>query len=197
MKNLLKVLLFALVLQSCSLPSYTYIKPKQTGVDFTKGQWLLYNIESPAGTIQAVEKRALEDFGKVLGNRLVYYPESKGLMIRQNLSTNLSKSAIREIKAGTGLDYFIILKTGTPDSSLGAISFTQNAMTPEQSNSGSAELEIYDLNAEMIIYEQKVVGTTTRTRDGEDVHLSKTARDLCLGAYKKLMSDVMSKSVVK
>ncbi len=197
MKNLLKVLLFALVLQSCSLPSYTYIKPKQTGVDFTKGQWLLYNIESPAGIMSTVEKRALDDFGSVLGSRLVYYPESKGMMIRQNLTTDLSKSAIREIKAGTGLDYFIILKTGTPDSSLGAISFTQNAMTPEQSNSGSAELEIYDLNAEMIIYEQKVVGTTTRTRDGEDVHFSKTARDLCLGAYRKLMSDVMSKSVVK
>jgi hypothetical protein len=73
---------------------------------------------------------------------------------------------------------------------LGSIVFNKREV-----NSSVAIVEVYDLNLLEIIYSQKVEGFVVQSTDSQDVHFSKPNSSLVLGAYKKIMNDIMKKSI--
>jgi hypothetical protein len=62
-------------------------------------------------------------------------------------------------------------------------------------NSSVVIVEVYDLNLLEIIYSQKVEGFAVQSADSQDVHFSKPNSSLVLGAFKKIMKDIMKKSI--
>jgi len=196
MKKLLLLLSFA-IFASCNLPSYVFEnKGQTTGLDLTSGKWLLNRIDAPHSVQDQLTNLAEEDLKKILGDKLALTYQTKGLLLPQKIAFNLSQGEMRKIKQRTGFDYFINIRAGEVKNDMGSIDFTAGKRISGKENSGEAAIEIYDLNRELVIYSQKVTGTTGGKDDGQDVHLSKTSASLAVGAFKKLMKDFKNRSVL-
>lgn len=196
MKKLILFFIFMLFVVSCSLPSHSFQNPKQTGVNFSDGKWLLNTLDAPEDVSQKLEQKIIKDFSESLATRLTYYPNSKGLLMAQKIEMQLDKRKIRNIKVGTGYDYFINIKAEKIKDDLGAMSFKQNNLFPaELSNSSYVEMEIYDLNREIVIYSQKVISSTRRSKDNDKIHFSKSSNELLIHAYEKLFQDLKKNSI--
>ncbi|RZJ65418.1 MAG: hypothetical protein EOO50_13935 [Flavobacterium sp.] len=198
MKTFLAAFVVTAISWSCSLPSSSFEKPKQTGVDFSNGRWLLYNLDVPTDQIQKLENKVVNDFSKILDGRFTYCPNSKGLLIAQKIPMQPDKAVIRTIKKGMDYDYFINIKAQRITNDLGSVSSKQvSPYAGESSNSGYVEMEIYDLNSESIIYSQKVISSVTRSKSDDKVHFSKSSYQLLMTAYNKVFNDLKRKSILK
>ncbi|MDG2431498.1 hypothetical protein [Flavobacterium sp.] len=56
-------------------------------------------------------------------------------------------------------------------------------------------LEVYDLNTSDIIYSQRVIAFVARGNDNDDIHFAKSNDALILGAYKRMINELMKKSI--
>lgn len=196
MKKPILVIVISFLFLSCSIPRYLLKNSEQTtGVDFSRGKWLLNFIEATSGTQNKLNILALKDFSKILKERLVYIPNAKGLLLPKKIEINPSKLVLSNLKKGTDFDYFINIKASYVKSQLGIIDFTPHKYNKGGMNESEVILEIYDLNTSEIIYSQCVVGFVTQVSDSDDVHFSKSNDDLILGAYKKLIDDIEKKSI--
>lgn len=192
------LLLFAILisLYSCNLPSYVFDNKGQTsGLDFTKGKWLINHIDAPSDVSKQLTKYAKEDFEKYLPGRLFFIYEPKGLILPQKININPSKSLLKEIKKGSGFDYFINIRAGKLKDELGGIDITPNHFYTDRENKSEVIIEVYDLNLSQIIYSQKVIGSVATQKGNDEVQFSKSSGSLILGCYKKLMKDIDGKSI--
>ena len=194
MKNLI-ILISLCFLYSCSLPSYSLKnKYEPTTIDYSHGKWLLNSIDVNGLVLKKIEPQLLEEFSSSLGERFTYYPKTLDIMIPRNIGMNPTKKQLKEIKQLTGFDYFINVKGDVLKDELGMISGTKLDKNL-RSNSSYMELEIYDLNNEIIIYSQKVTGTSSRQEDNHDVYFSKSAIEILNKSFDKLLKDIQSKTV--
>lgn len=183
-----------LTVTACTIPRYFVENKGETGVNFTTGKWLLNEVEAPENVKKRLSELALQDFSAVLGNRLTYVPNARGLLISQKkIGFRPDLQTLKAIKSGTGYDYFINLKAGIVREDHGSVDLTPNRLGKSVSNDTFVEIEIYDLNDSKRIYAQRVNGHSGRGQDKRDVHLSASGRDLIIGAYRRL-SDLLLKS---
>ena len=138
-----------------------------------------------------------KDFGGYLQDRLFPVYQVRGIILPQKINFNPNKNNLLEMKKGCdGFDYFINIRAGKLKEDLGPLDIKpQNRRIQERSNQSEVLIEVYDLNLAVIIYSQKVIGTTTVTNDHQEVHLAKTSRSLLLGAYSKIMQDIDKRSI--
>ncbi|HEU4497493.1 MAG TPA: hypothetical protein VFR70_10615 [Flavobacterium sp.] len=198
MKKVFLFLIVPIVLQSCSFPSYVFENQAQTtGVDFTKGKWLLNEIDAPAGVAKKLTDDAVADFSELLGSRLNYVPNTRGLLLPQKkIGLNPDKNTLKKLQQGTKQDYFINISASQLKNDLGSASLTPHKLNRGGENLTKVAIEIYDLNLLQVIYSQKVTASSHRAEGGnEDVHFSKSSRDLVIGAYKRLIKDINKRSV--
>jgi hypothetical protein len=184
------------IASSCNLPRYVFEnKGQTTGLDFTKGKWLINNIDSPSEASVQLTKKAKDDFGKYLPNRLFFIYEPKGIILPKNITINPNKRILEEIKKGSDFDFFINIRAGKIKDELGVIDTTPNNFYNDKNNQSEVIIEVYDLNLAQIIYSQKVIGTISSTKNNGDVQFYKSSQSLILGCYKKLMKDIEGKSI--
>ena len=184
------------IASSCNLPRYVFEnKGQTTGLDFTKGKWLINNIDSPSEASVQLTKKAKDDFGKYLPNRLFFIYEPKGIILPKKITINPNKSILEEIKKGSDFDFFINIRAGKIKDELGVIDTTPNNFYNDRNNQSEVIIEVYDLNLSQIIYSQKVIGTISSTKNNGDVQFYKSSQSLILGCYKKLMKDIEGKSI--
>lgn len=196
MKKIILVLIIQFTVLSCSFPSYVFDNRAQTtGVDFSNGRWLLNQIDAPAYVQDKLTKLALDDFSKRLKERVSYIPDTRGLLMPQKIAFKPNKSVLINLKKGTNYDYFINIKAAQTSNDFGALDITPHRFNNGGENTNEVTIEIYDLNNLQIIYSQKVTGIVGMTKDNQDVHLSKTSYGLIVGAYKKLIKDIDSRSI--
>tara|TARA_R110000868_G_scaffold160800_5_gene390601 strand:+ start:2018 stop:2641 length:624 start_codon:yes stop_codon:yes gene_type:complete len=197
MKYIISVfLLFPFFLSSCSVPRYIVESNGQnTGLDFTTGKWLLNFVDATAGTQNKLTTMAVSDFSQALGARLVYVAEASGLLLPKMVEMNPSKSVIKRLKTGTDFDYFINIKANDTKKQLGNVDFSNHHFNKGGINESELILEVYDLNTSEIIYSQKVIAFVARENDNNDVHFAKSNDDLIIGAYKKMIDQLMKKSI--
>lgn len=197
--NKVLIYLFVLVLfSSCSFPNYIIENKAQTlGLDFTQGKWLINDIDCPGNVYKELTQMSEKDFGGYLQDRLFPVYQVRGIILPQKINFNPSKNNLLEMKKGCdGFDYFINIRAGKLKEDLGPLDIKpQNRTIQERSNQSEVLIEVYDLNLAVIIYSQKVIGTTTVTNDHQEVHLAKTSRSLLLGAYSKIMQDIDKRSI--
>lgn len=194
--NIIVLWFFLSTLSSCSFPSYFFNnKGQTTGLDFTKGKWLMNNIDSPSEVSVQLTKKAKDDFGKYLPNRLFFIYEPKGIILPKKITINPSKRTLEDIKKGSDFDFFINIRAEKIKDELGVIDTTPHHFYTDRNNKSEVIIEIYDLNLAQIIYSQKVIGTVSSTKSNEDVKFYKSSQSLILGCYKKLIKDIERKSI--
>ncbi|MEC4003092.1 hypothetical protein OX283_000350 [Flavobacterium sp. SUN052] len=196
-KFLVLVISIFFVIQSCSLPHYMMEnKAQTTGLDFTKGKWLINDIDCPGNVYQQLFQESTKDFGLFLADRLYPVYNVKGIILPQKIKFNPSKNDIKEMKKGcVGFDYFINIRAGKLKEEIGSIDLTPHHLNTSKTNQSEVFIEIYDLNLSEIIYSQKVIGTSSAVKDNQDVHFSRASSGLIMGAYRKLINDISSKSI--
>lgn len=185
--------LLFLILSSCSQAFYHKVNPVQTtGIDFTKGKWLLGNIEVDAYVKDELTELVLKDFSVHLKDRISYsLREKKALLLATKVPFNPTKSAILDLKTGTGYDYYINIKCQDARSDLSNFDNLAHSYYLKQMTYGRVFIEVYDLNQGTIVYQQGVDGSL----DEDSGMSTRPKRKILLGCYSKLMKDIESRSI--
>ncbi|WP_431244133.1 hypothetical protein ACQ9BO_07035 [Flavobacterium sp. P21] len=193
-------------LSSCSKPSFLFLTPKQTGVDFTSGKWLLNEIDAPKNSKDRLTDESMKFFRKNLGERISYIHDVNGLLVPRKIPLNPNKTKLKELKEGTGFDFFINISTKKNKSDFSTIELYQSDSETGK-NEASVIVEIYDLNLQQIIYSQNVVGITRKEASEpmwqteksdkliDNIAFYKNSNQLMTKALKKIFKDIDKKSV--
>lgn len=191
-----KFLILLLLLSSCNLPKY-YFKDDSitTGVDFTKGKWLLDRIQTSKENEDKLTKMTTNYFEKKLDVRFKSVFNER-VFISQKNNFPLSNEELKQIKIGTNYDYFIQIKSGNTKNELGTIDTTPSRFNGSLTNEASIKLIIYDLNTQQIIYSKDAFGVTGNPENNSsDVTISKSSQSLLFGCLKKIFKDLDKKSL--
>ncbi|RED22049.1 hypothetical protein BD847_3546 [Flavobacterium cutihirudinis] len=204
-KLLCSIFLFT-ILSSCNAPTYLFTTPKQTGVDFTSGKWILNELDAPKNSKDELTETVSNFFKKNLNDRFFYIHDVNGLLVPRKIPLNPSKTKLKELKDGTGFDFFINISTKKNQSDFSSIELYQSESEGGK-NEASVIVEIYDLNLQQIIYSQNVVGVARKKSSEsvwqteksnkliDNVTFYKNSNQLMNGALKKILKDIDKKSV--
>lgn len=204
--TLLFFILFSISFSSCTTASYTFNTGQRTGVDFTSGKWLLNELDCPKNSKDKLTSESLKYFKKHTGERLSYINDVNGLLITRKIHLNPTKTKLKELKDGTGFDFFINITTSKNKSDFSSLELYQSNNDPGR-NEASVIVEIYDLNLQQIIYSQNVTGSTGKVNSDvasqnqksgkliDNISLYKNADKLMQGALKKIFKDLDKRSI--
>ena len=187
-----------IVASSCHLPKYYFeYNSMETGLDFTKGKWILNKIEAPYEVNKMLSDRALTDFSKILNDRISLSKNVKEFLITPKVNLRESKSELLKIHQTTGYDYLIDLKAEILSNEIGSVDFTPSKLNGYQQNKVKVILNVYDLKSQSLVYSKTAVGTTgsDNSKSTSDVNFSASGDMLVFGAYKKIMKDINKKSI--
>lgn len=201
------IVIFLLTISSCNTPIYNFIDSKQRiGVDFTKGKWLLNELDCPKTNREAITFETKKFFKNHLQDRFFYIEDVRGLLVAKKIPLNPSTIILQELKNGTGYDYFINISAKKNRNDLGSIGFYETKNPTNGKNEGEVFLEIYDLNLLQIIYSAHVVGcekedvplpfdTNKSDKLIDNISFHKNSKTLMIGSLKKILKDLKKKSI--
>ncbi|MDO6674817.1 hypothetical protein Q4517_04560 [Tenacibaculum sp. 1_MG-2023] len=191
----LYILLAVIVITSCNSVKYTHSGDVNSRLDFRKGKWLLNDVTFFKNIRKdGLTEMANERFSELIGNRLLVVSNMKGLLIPSNISPSLDKSILKDIKNGTGYDYFIDIRTKNISNEVGVLG-ASNSQTDPSKNIGEVVLSIYDLNMFKIIYSQTVVGKLVVSEKDNDYALSKNSNLIIHSALKRIMKKIKKNQI--
>lgn len=205
-KLICSIILLFFFFSSCSTPAFLFLTPKQTGVDFTSGKWLLNEIDAPKNSKDHLTAESMKFFKKNLGERISYIHDVNGLLVPRKIPLNPNKTKLKELKEGTGFDFFINISTKKNKSDFATIELYQSDSETGK-NEASVIVEIYDLNLQQIIYSQNVVGITRKEASEsmwqteksdkliDNIAFYKNSNQLMTKALKKILKDIDKKSI--
>jgi hypothetical protein len=178
--------------QSCTKYSYYRENPTQTsGIDFSKGKWILGNISVNPSFHDEITKLAFEDFSKHLKTRLINVANDRTLLISTVVPLKPSKSKIQDLNKGTNCDYFINIKCENHRNKGNQFDTSDKTYYEKQLTFARVSLEVYDLNQGTIIFSQ----TIGRVYD-ENIGMGLSpVRTLIFGCYSKIIDDINKKSI--
>ncbi len=199
LKFLIYFLFFILV--SCRTSTYIVKNPAQrTGVDFTQGKWLLNELDCPKGNTEKLTLEILTSFKKNLHERLFYINDVNGLLIARKIALNPNRATLKELKDGTGFDFFINISTKKNKNDISVIGLYEDENSTGF-NQSEVTLEVYDLNLQQIIYSQRVIGTDSSKKEKsmweskksdkliDNISFHKSSNRLQIGSLKKILKD--------
>ena len=197
MKKAMVLLLFSTLLLSCNLPSYVFVdNAMATGLDFREGKWLLSEIVDPTTSSSSAKNLVVKKLKDKLGDRLVYTTDSKGLLLPKNVKSNPTKEILKDLKKGSGVDFFINVKINIQNNSLSDIDITNHRFNKNLSKSVEVLFEVYNLNMPEIMYSKKVLGRVgIAENNNSDVNFSASTSKLVLGCLNKILRDIEKKSI--
>jgi len=186
-------------LTSCQSSKYIFVDSNQKlGVDFTKGKWLLNEIDCPDYSKDALTSETTNYFNKNLKNRFFYINDINGLLIARKINLNPNKTKLKEIKDGTGYDFFINIVANKSKSDSGLDLY---------GNQSEVFLEIYDLNLQKIVYSKHVIGYTGQGEKSvfsgssvtqnviNNIPLYKSSKTLMKNSLKRIFKDLKKTSI--
>lgn len=131
-------------------PLTDYTKPNLK-LDFSKGEWLLGNIELTENMKEKFTIMFLDDFEELLGKRLKNATNQRTLLLGK-IPLNPTKKQIGELKIGTGFDFYINIKCNNGATDMSNFNWTENSYFKTKKNYATLAIEIYDLNQQEIVY---------------------------------------------
>ncbi len=189
MKKLTILLITFITFSSCHFPTYKHSGNVNSSLDFRKGKWLLNNIKSPKEVNYVLTKIAREEFSKLLGERFSTLNEAKDILVPLiKNKDNFNKSILRDIKNGTGFDYFINIKGYTNKNEIGDIQI--GSVHSRLENNVEISIEIYDLNLLERFYLHTVVGRLTINENNQDFAFAKGTEKLTIKGFEKIMKKI-------
>jgi hypothetical protein len=193
MKKFLFFSLLLLLSTSCNVNHFfLYNEGQMNGLDFSKGKWLIGEIEVNPYVKDNLTNQVRIDFSEYLDDRVKYSLEEKSLLIPSKISLNPSKSAIINLKKGiNNYDYYINIKCTNGRNDLSNFDYTQHNYYKKQMSFSQVTLEVYDLNRGEIIYTQSAGGYI----DEDSSPTSRPTYNIIMGCYNKIMNDIRQKSI--
>ena len=195
------------LVSSCSEKTYVLTNTNsKTGVDLTKGKWLLNELDCPKENTAKLTDITSDFFEKNLNDRYFYRKNVSGLLIPRQIPLSPTKQKLKELKEGTGFDFFINISSKKNKNDLGDVGFYEDENSTG-SNQSEVSLEIYDLNLQEIIYTQRAVGTVrpsnsksvweTKKSDKliDNISFHKNTGRLMIGSLKRILKDLERKSI--
>lgn len=180
---------------SCNSVKYVHSGNVNSRLDFKEGKWLLNDVTSLKNRKDyGLTKIASENFSELLGNRLLVVNTKKGILIPGVISENPDKSILKDIKNGSGCDYFIDVRIKKASDEVDIFGAGNDLMSSNE-NVGEVNLTIYDLNLLEEIYSQSVVGTLFIPENQNNFALSKSANSIIATALEKIMKKIRKNQI--
>lgn len=193
MKKIVFVL-FSFVCFSCAIPNYVVENNNSnTGLDFSKGKWILNNVNAPYSANERIEEIAVNVFSKVLQERFIKIGDAKDVIIRK-LKMNPSKNDLIELKKGCNFDFFINIKASSDNQELSSVDFSPKNSRGNLKNQCHVILEVYDLNNAEIIYSKRIKAFVKQPQDNDNFHFITPNNSLMIKAFKRIIKDINKKS---
>jgi hypothetical protein len=199
MKNtcLISTLLLFLLFSCNSISYLSENQNQKTGLDFTKGTWLLNDIDCPKDVYYELSDHLTKDFGKQLNENLFLARQQKSSLIPKKVVINPSKIQLLDLKKNIIYDYFINVKAEKIKEDLGNVDFTNHKINKKLINRSLIILEVYDLNLGEIIYSKKITGTIEiKENNNSDLNFNKNTNQIIISCYKKIWKDILKKSIL-
>lgn len=157
-KYMKKLFFLLLILQiSCKSRTYTFVESKTAyGVDFTKGKWLLNELEVDKENKDRITDITSRFFSKKLDNRFSYIKNEKGMLMAQKSYFKSSKSLLLDLKKGTGFDFLINVVATRNKADMAGLQLYQTEVAG--TNASEVFLEIVDLNTQEVVFFEHVIG---------------------------------------
>ena len=193
-------LLLIFTLNSCHFPKYYFENSQmETGLDFTKGKWILNNIDAPYDISKKLSDKAFKDFSKFLNNRISHANKVKEFLITPKINLKETPSELLKIQKNTGYDYLIDLKSQIISNKVNMIEPKIQRTDMNFQNKIKISLDVYDLKSQTLVYSKTTVGYTAINNEStsSDVEFSASKNMLVFGAYKKIINDITKKSIYK
>ncbi|CAM1352677.1 hypothetical protein [Tenacibaculum insulae] len=187
MKKIL-VLFVVLILTACHSIKYTHSGNVNSRLDFKKGKWLLHTVEAPKSIKESLTNIANEKFIALLGNRFSDVNTTRGILLPANITTNLNKTDLRDIKNGTGYDFFIKINATVISDEVGDLEIGKVISSVE--NIGEIRIDIYDLNLLDILYSQSVIGRMHISESNDNLAFSTSTNNIIIKGFKRIMKNI-------
>jgi hypothetical protein len=198
-----KLLLFFLVFAfySCKTNTYIFVDSKTPySVDFSKGKWLLNEIDCLTDNKDPLTTQTIDFFSKKVGQRFSYIKNEKGLLIAQKSYFQATKSVLKDLKKGTGFDYLLNIVAKKNRNDMAGLQLYQKEVPG--TNESEVFLEIVDLNTQEVIFSEHVIGKFQKntqksifedpnakksTNVIDNININKTSNTLLIGCLGKIL----------
>ena len=177
---------------SCHTTKYSYSGDINGSLDFSKGKWLLNDIDAPFQIKESVYKVADAQFRELIGSRFKTVIESNEFLIPSNIPEDPSESLLRDLKNGTQYDFLIDIKTNALKNEIGSLQI--GSIDTPQDNIATVNISVYDLNLLQKIYSSSVYGKLHITKDSKDFAFAKSANEIILTGIEKLLKKMRDNS---
>lgn len=181
-------LLIVITFTACHSTKYTHSGNVNSRLDFKKGKWLLHAIDAPKSIKESLTNIATEKFTELLGDRFSDSFTTRGILLPSNITNDLSKAVLKDIKNGTGFDYFIKINAAVISDEVGVLGHG-NIMSSSE-NRGEVTVTIYDLNLLEEMYSQSVVGNVFVPENYDNLALTKSAGSIIIKGFKRIMKKI-------
>lgn len=174
-------LFFALALcWGCSDSVYRLDNQENTNkLMLWKGHWLMGDIKADSEYKDKLTRLVRREFSKHIGDRLHYPENDPSLLLLPKTPLHPTWKQIRDLKTGTGYEYYINIK------------FSNSRDEAHGRSYAEVTVEIYDLNRLEVVYTQTVNGGI-----GEQISLSLQPRyKIIESCFMKIMDDIEKKAV--
>ena len=188
MKKIISII-FLLSLSACSTNYFLY--NSMSGLDFSKGKWLIGEIEANSNIKANLANLAQIDLSEYLGDRVKYALNERSLLLPRQIPLNPSKSTILDLKKGTNFDYYINIKSKNARNDLSDFEAIDHFYYKKQMSYALVVFQVYDLNTGEIIYTQACRGSI----DEDNSMTSKPTSVVILGCYNRIIDDIKKKSI--
>lgn len=166
-------------------PQFSDLTKPSLKLDFSKGEWLLGNIEINANVEEKFTEMVVEDFKTILDTRLKKAVNQKKLLLGKT-PLNPTKKQIEDLKTGTGFDFFINIKCNSGTTDLSDFNWTENSYFKSQDDFATLTIEIYDLNLQGIVYSQ----AAKCSMEKRSVILNDNSYFTIKSSYKKIFQNI-------
>ena len=177
---------------SCNTNHFVLYNIDQTnGLDFSKGKWLIGDVNVDAHFKDELTALVFKDFNSYLGERVKQSSSERSLLIANKVPTQPSKVEIEKLRIGTAYDYFINIKCQNTRNDISDFKLIEHDYYLKQMSFAQIILEVYDLKQGKIVYSQTARGNI-------DENASITSRpmyNVIMGCYKKIWEDIDKKSI--
>ena len=190
-KFLIIAVMFGMILSCRTHPYYRENFTQTTGIDFSKGKWILGNIVVDPAFKDELTKLAFDDFSKHLDNRLINGLNDRTLLIAVNVPLNPTKSKIQDLKKGTNCDFYINIKCENQRNNGDKFDVSEKTYYKKQLTFAKVNIEVYDLNNGTIVFSQ---GISSAFDEHAGLSIN-PARKLIFGCYSKIIDDINKKSI--
>ncbi|WP_163398259.1 hypothetical protein [Flavobacterium fluviatile] len=191
MKKTLYYLLL-LFLSSCNVTHYfLHSTDKVNSLDFSKGTWLIGDIEVDQNTKTKLTRSVMDDFSKYLGRRVKYSMSERKDLGTKPVPLKLDKSAILELKKAADADYYVNIKCKNAKNDFSSFEFQNHFYYKKQMTYAEVILEVYDLNRGEIIYSRAAGGCLE-----EELSITNYPTSVVImGCYRKIINDIKKISI--